>query len=345
MSLSNTSTNNNRRNLVPSERLWLRSELMGTQVITTDTGRRLGVVGEVVVDIDRREVVALGLRDNPLTRFLPGLPKWMPLESIKQVGDVILVDSLDSLSEDFSPERYGKVINCQVITESGQLLGRVLGFSFDIETGDLISLVMGAVGVPILGEGVLSTWEIPVEEIVSSGTDRIIVYEGAEDKLNQLSSGLLEKLGVGGSSWEDRETNRYSTNLVPVENQLLSGSESEEQDNLVDEFKEEFVEENDYEEELEYVELESSKEEFKNKKQLYLENDFTDDIEDQTFNENQIEKEKNMDLKSQSQTKSKLASKRPVQRTKETLDIEPLNTKKELSDKKESEKFEIDDPW
>ena len=47
---------------------------MGTQVITRDGGRRLGLVGEVVVDIDRREVVALGLRDNPLTRFLPGLP-------------------------------------------------------------------------------------------------------------------------------------------------------------------------------------------------------------------------------------------------------------------------------
>jgi sporulation protein YlmC with PRC-barrel domain len=44
---------------------------MGTQVITRDTGRRLGVVGEVIVDIDRREVVAVGLRDNPLTRFLP----------------------------------------------------------------------------------------------------------------------------------------------------------------------------------------------------------------------------------------------------------------------------------
>ena len=69
---------------------------MGTQVITTDTGRRLGVVGEVLVDIDRREVVALGLRDNPLTRFLPGLPRWMPLEQIRQVGDVISVDSLDS---------------------------------------------------------------------------------------------------------------------------------------------------------------------------------------------------------------------------------------------------------
>ena len=51
MSLSKTSTNNNPRNSVPSERLWLRSELMGTQVITTDTGKRLGVVGEVVVAV------------------------------------------------------------------------------------------------------------------------------------------------------------------------------------------------------------------------------------------------------------------------------------------------------
>ena len=340
MSLSNTSTNNNGRNSVPSERLWLRSELMGTQVITTDTGRRLGVVGEVVVDIDRREVVALGLRDNPLTRFLPGLPKWMPLESIKQVGDVILVDSLDSLSDGFSPERYGKVINCQVITESGQLLGRVLGFSFDIETGDLISLVMGAVGVPLLGEGVLSTWEIPVDEIVSSGTDRIIVYEGAEEKLNQLSSGLLEKLGVGGSSWEEREANRYTANLVPVENQLLSGSESEEQNNFMEEIKEEeFIEEEEYEEELEYVEIETTKEKINNKKQLYLDNDSSEQLDNQTDEENTIE------FAVQRPSISNRASKRPIQRSQEPLDIEPVEEKKTVIENPQSQSVEIDDPW
>ena len=343
MSLSNTSANKNRPNSVPSERLWLRSELMGTQVITTDTGRRLGVVGEVVVDIDRREVVALGLRDNPLTRFLPGLPKWMPLESIKQVGDVILVDSLDSLSESFSPERYGKVINCQVITESGQLLGRVLGFSFDIETGDLISLVMGAVGVPLLGEGVLSTWEIPVEEIVSSGTDRIIVYEGAEEKLNQLSSGLLEKLGVGGSSWDEREANGYSANLVPVENQLLSGSESEQQKNLVEEY-EEVIEQDDYEDELEYVEIKASSEIIKNRKKLYMDNDFSDQIENQN-SVNQIDEEKNIDFKQKNKSNTNFASKRPIQNATETLDIEPLDEQNLEKDNKKSEKFEIDDPW
>ncbi|MEO1003124.1 MAG: PRC-barrel domain-containing protein [Cyanobacteria bacterium J06638_7] len=207
----------------PSDRLWLRSELMGTQVITRDSGRRLGVVGEVVVDIDRREVVALGLRDNPFTRFLPGLPRWMPLERIRQVGDVILVDSADSLAESFNPERYSKVINCQVVSEAGEQLGKVLGFSFDIETGELSTLVLGALGVPLLGEGVLSTWELPVEEIVSSGSDRIIVYEGAEEKLKQLGSGLLERLGIGGPSWEQEERQRYRGAMVPVENQLAAG--------------------------------------------------------------------------------------------------------------------------
>ena len=318
---------------------------MGTQVITTDTGRRLGVVGEVVVDIDRREVVALGLRDNPLTRFLPGLPKWMPLESIKQVGDVILVDSLDSLSAGFAPERYGKVINCQVITESGQLLGRVLGFSFDIETGDLISLVMGAVGVPILGEGVLSTWEIPVEEIVSSGTDRIIVYEGAEEKLNQLSSGLLEKLGVGGSSWEEREANRYAGNLVPVENQLLAGSEAEEQNNLVEEFEEEVLDEDDYDEEFEYVEVESSKEEIKNKKKLYLDNDYSDQREYQVPEDNPIEEVNNIEFQPKKKSRSKLASKRPIQRAAEPLDIEPIEDKNLVKENQKSDKLDIEDPW
>lgn len=334
MSLSNSSSKNDPLKSIPSDRLWLRSELMGTQVITTDTGRRLGVVGEVVVDIDRREVIALGLRDNPLTRFLPGLPRWMPLESIKQVGDVILVDSLDSLSDNFSPDRYGKVINCQVITESGQLLGRVLGFSFDIETGELISLVTGAIGVPLLGEGVLSTWEIPVDEIVSSGTDRIIVYEGAEEKLNQLSSGLLEKLGVGGSSWDNREYTKFSSNLVPVENQLLSGVDNNQETLLLEESREEeFIDENEIDDELEYVALDDSQDNSIVKKQLYLDNDYS---QENNFDNDSIQPQR---------ITKKSSNKRPVETSNETLDIEPIDRQDLLIDQKVSNPVDIDDPW
>ena len=207
---------------IPSNRLWLRSEFMGTQVIAKDSGRRLGLVGDIVVDVDRREVVALGLRDNALTRLLPGVPRWMLLKEIRQVGDVVLVDSCDALAEGFNPERYSRVINCQVITESGEQLGRVLGFSFDVETGELVTLLIAALGVPVLANGVLSTWELGSAEIVSSGPDRIIVYEGAEEKLQQISSGLLEKLGIGGESWERQEQHTYGA-VVPVENQLAPG--------------------------------------------------------------------------------------------------------------------------
>jgi sporulation protein YlmC with PRC-barrel domain len=243
---------------------------MGTQVITRDSGRRLGVVGEVVVDIDRREVVALGLRDNPLTRFLPGLPRWMPLDRIRQVGDVILVDSADSLSEGFNPERYTKVINCQVITEAGEQLGRVLGFSFDIETGELATLVIGAVGVPLLGEGVLSTWELTVEEIVSSGPDRIIVYEGAEEKLKQLGTGLLEKLGIGGPSWEQEERERFRSGMVPVENQLAAGQPSVQEQRRIQPATSRAFEP---EEELEYVELEERRQQEPLRQRRYLDDE------------------------------------------------------------------------
>ena len=321
---------------------------MGTQVITRDTGRRLGLVGEVVVDIDRREVVALGLRDNPLTRFLPGLPRWLPLDQIRQVGDVILVDTIDSLSENFVPERFNKVINCQVITESGDQLGRVLGFSFDIETGELLTLVMGALGVPLLGEGVLSTWEMPVDEIVSSGPDRIIVYEGAEEKLKQLNSGFLEKLGVGNSGWEESERERYRVNLVPVENQLTSGESVNDDQRLLEQSQEIFEEE-----EMEYVELQDSEEQQYNKELRYLDepnqSSIYSEIDEDVVNYSESNfKNRTDDFQAKFSSKNTKNKSKNI-RNEEPMDVEPLedlttnNSKDMLSNDKEL--IDIEDPW
>ena len=106
-----------------SEQVWQRSEIMGTQVITREGGRRLGIVAEILVDVDRREVVALGLRDNLLTKMVPGVPRYMLLNRICQVGDVILVDS-DEAIEDINIEPFSTMTNSEVITEAGDPLGR-----------------------------------------------------------------------------------------------------------------------------------------------------------------------------------------------------------------------------
>jgi len=368
--LTTTPSPNDQSVTVPSDRLWLRSELMGTHVITRDTGRRLGVVGEVVVDIDRREVVALGLRDNPMTRFLPGLPRWMPLDRIRQVGDVILVDSSDSLKEGFTPDRYSRVINCQVITESGEQLGRVLGFSFDIETGELTTLVVGALGVPLLGEGVLSTWEMPVDEVVSSGVDRIIVYEGAEEKLKQLNSGFLEKLGVGGPSWEEQERERYRMNLVPVENQLASGQPTEQEQHRLQASTTQTFEP---EEELEYVELEESQQEAIPQRRYLDEapssssSSYRNYREEQTAfaespayeqqgstYENSPAYQQRSEYQEQFPQRPRPASRRPVQSPGDPLDVEPIDVASRQPIRRAAEVddsqprrdgAELEDPW
>jgi sporulation protein YlmC with PRC-barrel domain len=197
-----------------------RSEFLNTQVITRNTGKRLGVVREVLVDIDRREVVALGLRDNRLS--LSGIPKYMYLDNVSQTGDVILVENEDVI-EDIDIEIYSSLINCEVVTETGEPLGKVRDFYFNLETGKVNSLIIASLGYPQIPDQVISTYELSVDEIVSSGPNRIIVFEGAEERLTQITMGVLERLGIGRPPWEKEDEEMYYAPTVAPENQLPTG--------------------------------------------------------------------------------------------------------------------------
>ncbi len=199
-----------------------RSDFLGTQVITRSTGKRLGVVSQVWVDVDRGEIVALGLRDTILPGVMTGTEQTMLLSSIRQIGDVILVDDDTAMEDNVSLAPYSKLTNSEVITESGEMLGRVRDFKFDVVTGKLESIVIASFGLAQIPDQVISTYELPVDEIVSSGPDRLIVFEGAEEKLVQLSVGILERLGIGRAPWERDDGSEY---IMPVStaNQLPSG--------------------------------------------------------------------------------------------------------------------------
>lgn len=204
----------------------LRSDIVGTQVITRSNGRRLGVVSQLWVDMDRLEVVAVGLQENMLSKVIANNEKSMLLADIRQMGDVILVDDDTVLDGDINTMALSSIVNSEVITESGEVLGRVRGFKFDVITGKLETLVVASVGLPQIPDQVVSTYELPVEEIVSTGPDRIIVFEGSEEKLVQLSVGLLERLGLGTPPWERGFSDGY---VMPVSaaNQLPSGTKNE----------------------------------------------------------------------------------------------------------------------
>ncbi len=202
-----------------TENTHLRSEFINTQVIARNSGKRLGVVKEVLVDIDRREIVALGLRDNLLS--VSGIPKYMYLDSIRQTGDVILVDD-ENVIEDIDIEAYSKLINCEVITEAGEPLGKVRDFQFDVENGAVNSIIIASLGIPQIPEQFISTYELSIEEVVSSGPNRLIVFEGSEERIEQISVGLLERLGIGRPPWEREED--YYPQTISADNQLGTGT-------------------------------------------------------------------------------------------------------------------------
>lgn len=203
-----------------SEQIQQRSDLIGTQVITRNTGKKLGVINQLWVDIDRREVVALGLRSTLIT----GEQRYMYLENIRQIGDVVLVDD-ETAVETVNDLTYSTLISHEVVTETGEKLGKVRGFKFDTVNGELTALVVASMGLPLIPAQIISTYEMPIGEIVSTGADRIIVFEGAEERMNQLSVGMLERLGLGGAPWEDDDEN-YIPTRTPTSNQLSSGQKA-----------------------------------------------------------------------------------------------------------------------
>jgi sporulation protein YlmC with PRC-barrel domain len=203
-----------------SENIRYRSDIVNTQVIANDSAKRLGVIKDILIDIDRREVVAFGLRDNLLS--LSGMARYMFIDTIRQWGDVILVDNEDAI-EDIDAEAYSSLISYEVITETGEPLGRVRGFKFNTEDGKLSSLIIASFGLPQIPDQVISTYELPIEEIVSSGPNRLIVFEGSEERLNQLTVGVLERLGLGRAPWERDEEDAYLATQVRPENQLGTG--------------------------------------------------------------------------------------------------------------------------
>ena len=85
--------------------------------------------------------------------------------------------------------------------------------------------------------------------------------------------------------------------------------------------------------ELEYVALEDSQDNSTFKKQLYLDNDYS---QENNFDNNAIQSQR---------IGKKSSTKRSVETSNETLDIEPIDQQDLLIDQKVSNPVDIDDPW
>ncbi len=212
--------------MITSDSILQRAAILGTQVISKSTAKRLGIVTQIWLDVDQRRVMGLSVAE----RFLPGTPiglgenLYMSLERVSLLGeDAILVDDEDVLEDLISSERYTSLIGNEVVTESGELLGKVQDFKFDSANGDLFYLILSSLGNPLIPAAIVSTYELDVNEIIAVGRDRIIVTEGMEERMTQLTKGILERLGLGKPPWEQEFEDEYLPPTSVSGNALGSG--------------------------------------------------------------------------------------------------------------------------
>jgi sporulation protein YlmC with PRC-barrel domain len=88
-----------------------------------------------------------------------------PLRLVIQIGDVILVENERALERNNSVYGLYPLVGSEVLTESGEFLGRVREFTFDPDDGAVLRLVFDAFGVPLIPETVVSCYAVNIDEV------------------------------------------------------------------------------------------------------------------------------------------------------------------------------------
>ena len=188
-----------------------RSQLMGKEVVTRTSGVRLGQCSQMWVDFETWTVEALAIRQNALT----GGVDHVKLSALRQVGDVVLVHDENAVERRWSSYNLSPVIGVDVITEVGAFIGRVRDFEFDPEDGSVKRLIVDAWGIAAIPDDVISTYAVDVREVLDAGKERILVEDGTEQRVEQLSVSLLQRLELTGTPWDEEEAflrDRYYSN-------------------------------------------------------------------------------------------------------------------------------------
>lgn len=117
-------------------------EIRGLRVINAEHGDTLGTIKGVIIDLDKRHLVALEVSSGLLSQ-----PSILPLGNIKTLEqDAVMVPTAQS----FINRRdlgFGGLTDSlagrSLLTEDGRRLGDVRDYSFDPQSGQITSIIFG----------------------------------------------------------------------------------------------------------------------------------------------------------------------------------------------------------
>ncbi|XP_009615720.1 uncharacterized protein [Nicotiana tomentosiformis] len=200
-----------------------RSNMIAKQVISIRSALSLGFVSQLWVDINSWIVFLVEVRPN----LLSGEVEKFLLEDVKQVGDVVLIEDESVMENEFKLVGLQTLVGYNVVTPRQRNIGKVRGYTFNINSGAVESLELDCLGISIIPSSLVSTYCLFVEDVVDVLSDTIVVQEAAASHLQRLTKGFwdAQKMAYSADEMEDYSVlrNPHTTSQNGRSRKTISG--------------------------------------------------------------------------------------------------------------------------
>lgn len=181
--------NNNQVKVIrKGKQLMKRSSVIAKQVISIQSALSLGFISQLWVDTNTWMVVIVEVRPN----LLSGEQEMFFLEDTKQVGDVVLVEDETVLDNEFKMVGLETLVGYNVVTPNRRDIGKVRGYTFNINSGAIESLELDSFGISIIPSTLVSTYALLVEDVLEVFSDTVVVHEAAASRIQRLTKGFWD---------------------------------------------------------------------------------------------------------------------------------------------------------
>ncbi|KAF2306618.1 hypothetical protein GH714_019834 [Hevea brasiliensis] len=140
-------------------------------------------------------VLVVEVRPN----LLSGESDRFLLEDVRQVGDVILVEDENVLEVELKMVGLETLVGYRVVTAGRRYIGKVRGFSFNVNSGAVELLELDSFGISIIPSSLVSTYALPIEDVLEVLSDTVIVHEAAASRIQKLTKGFWDAQNVSVS--------------------------------------------------------------------------------------------------------------------------------------------------
>ncbi|KAF5179519.1 hypothetical protein FRX31_030893 [Thalictrum thalictroides] len=217
-----------KRELSKGRKFIRRSNILAKQVISIQSALSLGFVSQIWVDTSSWVVSVVEVRPS----MLSGEMERFFLEDVCQVGDVVLVEDEGVLEEDIRMFGLDILVGYNVVTPSRRSIGKVRGFTFNINSGAVELLELDSFGISIIPASLVTTYALFVEDVIDVESDTVVVHEAAASRVQRLTKGLWDTPNTESSREQREEYPDLERRNSRRNRQKFTSSLSESEDDL-----------------------------------------------------------------------------------------------------------------